>query len=780
MRPRDLLLVLAGIVFGAMLTWFALPRDGGSAGLEHSANQHAASKPSSSSEPRLAEGAHSSSSSDGGASALEVPRAAIDAAARDARRSVASPAAGDGVIEGDVWDEVGRPIVGARVAVRREIRRGDPRADVRRDSANPFLSLEQRLEREGADWADEAGRTATVVTDANGHYRAEGLAFGVSYRVSGMCDTHVLEEASTRRSFQAGDVVNLVGRPIRSVEVLVRNEDGSVAESAILQMGSGASRRLRSWTPTDRVLELLDTEHELTAYGDVMELNGGSGWTVEAGLRSETVTVDTWAGVEHVDLPLAAGTGVVVRLVSNDGSPVDDSVVFDVMHTETRGGRTQIDVVAHSYTRGGARFYGIEPGTYVVRARLDNKVSLPEQVVELAAGELRTVEFVVERSEPHLILARVHGPDGAALDSVSFEGKLRLASSTWNGAVAYELQRDGSYLLVLDGLPEFTAGDPVVRHTLEVRRSGFGECVVQFDHSTTELDILLEPVAFLDVTVVGWNTLDPKLSSVTLEAVADEDGVRPSWRADWRSPSVDAEGHVRYENLPTGRYCVQLRVGGQLRGTANVELASGPNAIEFVPEARHDLVVHAPYLAPGTSISVSPPRPEDGSGDPLGGPVDEGSPFARYVTDGRHASAKVDDEHRATFTDLAPGEYVVSARVNVGDSPEPLRIVVPCGEVLYDARTPNALRITVFPGDGGVLGAAGFRDEDLVVGRRDAGDVGLDALFMDLTSRSVKSEVEFLVLRDGEYVTVTFGPLGERIQSPAAFGGTFDIEIHVP
>ena len=110
--------------------------------------------------------------------------------------------------------------------------------------------------------------------------------------------------------------------------------------------------------------------------------------------RVEPITVADGARVEHVDFELLRGASLDVHVVDGAGRPIDRATIalYDTHDVEVQIAQTQ-----STDADGHFRSDGVKPAHWKVRASAAGCESA-ERAVELVAGEVATVEIVLERS----------------------------------------------------------------------------------------------------------------------------------------------------------------------------------------------------------------------------------------------------------------------------------------------------------------------------------------------------------------------------------------------
>ena len=170
----------------------------------------------------------------------------------------------------------------------------------------------------------------------------------------------------------------------------------------------------------------------------------------------------------------------------------------------------------------------------------------------------------------------------------------------------------------------------------------------------------------------------------------------------------------------------------------------------------HDLVVYAPGLPDNTYLSLTPGSAGDGNSISNIGP---------YGRSSGGSSARLNSEKRAVFEDLQPGIYTLQK----GWDGEGQEVSVPSGDIVFEPKLPNVLRVAITD-DKGSLFAAGFRTGDAILSINGIAIVnkGLeDGAFGNFQADSSQVSLR----RNGAVITVTIGKITGQSWDPKAIGG---------
>ena len=207
---------------------------------------------------------------------------------------------------------------------------------------------------------------------------------------------------------------------------------------------------------------------------------------------------------------------------------------------------------------------------------------------------------------------------------------------------------------------------------------------------------------------------------------------------------MSSEGIARILGLQPGPFRVELKKasrgnrsrGGSALAWQEMTVRPGAQEISFRAPTFHRFVVHAPDLPEGTGFWLEREGASD-SGSWGGG-----------------LGAELDDQHRATFEDVAAGEYKLRTWSNSGQSS--MDVTVPSGEVLFEVKTINAYRVGSVS-EGKLGEAAGLQVGDLVTavnGKAVDRDSFWNRLTLDLDTEAVRLTVD----RNGAALEIELGP----------------------
>jgi hypothetical protein len=211
---------------------------------------------------------------------------------------------------------------------------------------------------------------------------------------------------------------------------------------------------------------------------------------------------------------------------------------------------------------------------------------------------------------------------------------------------------------------------------------------------------------------------------------------------------LSADGKARFDGLAPGAWKVVLLSGDDVWGsnevaTREVQARSGEYRVTLEMPALHELIVYAPGLGQDTWLFLT-----SAAGD------EEGEGFG--WAGGRDAT--LDEDHRAKFTGLVAGQYVLSAN----GVTERVEVAVPCGEFYLDASEPTCMRVAI----GDVEGAAyksGMRAGDLIMGANGKEFVRANE-FWTVLQKTKADDILLMILRNGEQIDIMMPkiPLGQN------------------
>lgn len=698
---------------------------------------------------------------------------AADQSAPDTERAVRSalstedPTAplastGAGRIEGVVRTVDQEPLADVvLVATRRSNQRSGQATPIGRAAPVPE-TLEQALRGAASRWRSRRQREFRTSTNAEGRFVFDNLPdgrFGMrAYRMG-----FRIESEPKRFEFELGSSIRFVALAVHEVEFDLRLPDGSQPERAELSVIDGGMKRSGTWTPEKStrqfVKPLVKILARTTESDDKPEIPFGDD---RARYRSEEIQFtpsESTAAPFRIDL---LGRNGIRGTIANMG----DLQNLRVRLEKLAGGAEptwQNDTRSSWATRGAFVFADLEPGEYAVGIGEQRAAPIDFEKVRVTSG---FTECALEMPAPDpatTTLVRCLAPNGAPLANVGLvltiekDGKPQESRS-----VQPDTGADGTALIRLNTLtdiPEEKLRAPYVVHFVA---NPLGLPPASGTWVPGQEEVLIQLQKSCDLTVQLTGLQDEMREKLVVSIVYQSRGLQgrsessaiPGRGGFGQSdaPKISADGVVRFPSITPGAIDIHLSLSSGRFATTPVrsmlaEAIPGPLTVSVPLPALHPVVVHAPSLDDGTELELA-------SIDTQG----------QVNTDWRmNRRAKVEADHRARFGLIPAGTYELTAR-GIGES---LRIVVPTGEILFQAREPDAISITITD-ENGLLAEGGLQTGDVIVA---VGDVELTSENLKKTFRSTLGQKSvFTVIRNGSRVRVDFGVFPRR-PAPSAVGG---------
>lgn len=631
------------------------------------------------------------------ASEVQRARAAADAA-------TGSLPAGQYELTGFVRREDGTPMEGVEVrllpAAADPFERARPGTEV--DGPRDFSD---RLEQAALDWSLADGRARTTSSQADGRFRFEGLP-SHAFRLEGRLDGWRFESKGRRRVLPSlpgdGEPVEVVGTPVSYVEVDVITADGLPVDEALLSVNeqSGRRRWVR-WARDARRVAVTRRAATLRAYADPIE-----GRSTSRGSTPLTRLVSTERSVyANPEADLAVTLELQPRCIlfgEIRGTTVGYNDVFAkrLEGSESIAGLKAITGAKRTGGWGGTFvFEDMMPGRYAVGLATEDDTPLDVVEVVLVMG---LNDVVLQRSEiPRGRCVRITAlaPDGSPLDDVRYSFLYRIGDGERSSeGMGTHPGPDGVTLIDLDNFVgfDFDKWPEDTEMWVEGTHSHFGTCEAPLGEEADDVVLRFTPTAPLDVRISGDAGTSEFLVSLARPDGADWDSFRTATRSG-RRDRISPDGHVRFENVPTGPLSVRLqrRLGwwGNEMTIESREITVGPEGAEvrFTAPPLHDVTV---VLAPAEEDrSLRLWRVEDGEA-------------TRNLF-----SIETDEDGKALFRDLPAAEY----ELRDSKTGARLRFRAPTSTVLFD-QTDHVIKLEVAIRDAeGLLRTWGFEGGDLII-----------------------------------------------------------------
>ncbi len=545
--------------------------------------------------------------------------------------------AGAGHITGSVVTETGAPLAGARItAVPAQTPDLMP-SGLR--SPDPEFDLDTWTRRATAAEAQRRARSVSVVTDADGRFRLEGL-HERPYDVAGTHHGYELRPRGGRAGMgiSPGQSVEFTAVSATSVVLDVRGAGGAPAESALVTIRGvwEAQERRHAWTAARNNLRVPAGTFEVRAFSDDL-LTSSDVVRIAAPHTGELV----------VTLRLADRAAIRGRLVRCEGSDdfygrvyllrVAPGEVAGPAELAARG--TSVTVLETSGFRFS--FDPIEPGTYVVGATIGGDQIRATRAVTVTD---RAVNVDIEIPEPdpatHLRVS-VLAPDGTPLREARLQATRAGAMSPPAGLPAGGVRRGGAGIFWVPR--DLGSGTPVARARLVATAPVLGsaelECALAQD---TSVELRFAPPVTIAVAVDCGGPA-PTDGSLLLEVRSAGAAAFPGAPQGMRK-QPDAAGTAEFGPLQAGEFDLILWARGSGPGswrqitTSRVRAESPLTQVQMRLPALHSLRVEVTGASGGEAVYL---RRLD-------------------APDAQFSSAKLDAAGVVVFDRLSPGRYSVT------------------------------------------------------------------------------------------------------------------------
>jgi hypothetical protein len=194
-----------------------------------------------------------------------------------------------------------------------------------------------------------------------------------------------------------------------------------------------------------------------------------------------------------------------------------------------------------------------------------------------------------------------------------------------------------------------------------------------------------------------------------------------------------------------------------------ITLGVSDTSIQVTPIQLHDLVVYAPGLSERDYLILNPGGLGDNGGDNYNGL----SGFGYGGYGGGGSNARLDADNRAVFKDLKPGLYTLMK----GWDGEGVEVTVPSGEIVFEPKMPNILRVAITNKEG-QLYLAGFRSGDTIRAVNGV-EVAKKGLYEGAFEALQQGASDVLIERDGVTQTYSILKISGEAYDAKAMGGMF-------
>lgn len=703
-----------------------------------------------------------------------LSEAALSRAIADvARPVVASTTDGDGVITGSVTDRSGNPL--ADVVIRAS--RGDNSwyvEDPSQRGLGDFADepLEDALERSAKSWAESRTKRRNTHTDSAGRFTIDGLDPKGQYHLVARLAGYEVERAGGNDGdgyVTPGTEVSFVGRVLGFVDVTIVDAAGAALEEGVVTVFRGQQPQHYTWKAASPQLRLEPGGVELRAFASVKSVTWSNDGALDAELAGERTHVRVEAGANApLTLVVAPRTGVRARIVAPPGVATEQ---FFMRLAPLPDDATEIDDLLKNGAQrqrwfSNTRYWmDLAPGSYVVGVLDGSSTVLGHETVEVTDAIVDVAVVCTEPSADDALRVRALDPKGQPI--VGFELNYSQRSGSGGSSSNLTAMRwDGvtGVFRLPDGTLERESGDGEYSLELRADDAAFGRATVKLERGVRDAVLQFQETGVLEVVVSGIATsgLAGRLS-VVVTPVEDETSRRRRQNNYYygsfgggNQRMLALDGRATFDTLTPGRYTVQLHVTRnewEMQNVASqeVDVTVGRASVAFDAPVLHRVVVVAPSLPAGTHVSL---QRKEGSGE-----------NTRYLGGGN--SAATDANGRAVLEEVAAGNYLVSAN----GAASSIEIVVPCADVLFDARVPDALRVTIADIEG-LMHAAGLRSGDLVIAVEGNDPKSAAQLQQLVYGARDDAPLRVTALRDGSAQEFTIG-VPESGSRRSKLGGSF-------
>lgn len=639
--------------------------------------------------------------------------AALSRAIADVSRPVVATTEGEGVIRGSVTDRRGAPLAGVVIRASRGEKSWYVKDPTERGLGDfEDEPLEVALERSAKEWAELRTERRSTRTGSDGRFTIDGLDPEAQYQlVARVAGYEVERVGGDGGHVSPGTEVTFVGRVLGFVDIALVDAAGTAIEEGVVTVFRGQQPQHFTWKASAPQLRLEPGGVEMRAFASVKSVTWSNDAALDAELASERTHVRIEAGASTpLTLVVAPRSGVRAEIVAPPGvatnqfftrlAPVPDDAT-DLDEVLKNGGQRQ-------RFNSNSRFWmDLAPGRYVVGVLDSTNTVLGRETVEVAGTIVDVAVVCSEPSADDALRVRALDPTGQPIVGFQLNYTLRSGSGSSSSNLS-AMRWDGvtGVFRLPEGSSERESGNG--EYSLELRADdpAFGRATVKLERGVRDAVLQFQETGVLEVVVSGLATsgLAGRLTVVVVP-VAEDEGARRMRNyyggfggGNQRTLSLD--GRATFDALTPGRYTVQLQVSRNEWETQNatsqeVDVTVGRTSITLDAPVLHRVVVVAPGLPEGTHVSLS--RKQAGANESM-----------RYFGGGN--SAQTDANGRAVFAEVAGGNYIVSAN----GAASTIEIVVPCADVLFEARVPDALRISIADIEG-LMHAAGLRSGDLLI-----------------------------------------------------------------
>lgn len=642
-----------------------------------------------------------------------------DARPRPAESPVDAEPSADGIITGTIVATNGEPVAGAIVRaepVAADRADGHDDAD---DEGDAFGgSLDEYLRRAEAAYRRRARHRVATAT-ADGRFAIQGVGGG-AHRIHAHADGYDLvgQSASIVR---AGAFVRLTARPMATLALEVRADDGTPVDAATVTIRHRRGEHTHAWTPATNTVRVEVGEVTCRAVTADACVTDEVRVALSRGAAAETVrlvAVRSGAIHGHVDGAVGSGDAFVWWMPWSVAGEPDR----ETMRRGTRIALSPADAFAFRIPSLGA-------GAYAVGAGRSDAGPDVVRVVTVADRPVESTLTIPKPDAAHYVRVRVLSSEGTETDvpivatGVECDGRVTKHSG-------FECLAPGLYLVPHPPRDEDGAGRCFVE---AIDRDGVATRAAYRPGRDPEVTLRFAARADVVVTVSGAEPALRDRLEMWITGARTEGGSQTT-----STKRFDAHAGIGKTRVEPGRYEIAVTIdenhGQREIARRTVDLATGANDVRLDLPVLHDLVVHGPPN--GVIVLVG--------GDDA--PVDGGN---------------FDPRGQLRLRWIEAGDY------ELRDQTGSMNVRVPSGgPVTFAPRPMNAVRVVIDDRQG-PLARLGFENGDVIVGANgkrftQAGE--FNGAF------GAAGATALMVVRSGRDVQLMFDP---RALGGASMGGSF-------
>jgi hypothetical protein len=673
----------------------------------------------------------------------DAQAAAIDATASRQSASVAARVQAEvmatadpswnGVITGEVVNDLGEPMAGATVITRGIQSWYDGRVSVgsteklgrayqgRRPLEEQLLETAKKIEKARLTLpetlTDEAGRFALESLEPGTHSiaaYAEGFTFATA-------------RAAT------GGAVRLLGSKVGAFELDIRLPDGSAPDEAVVFVleADGSEKAAARWKKDQPVVRLKTPRAQV-------RIMSGEVYAYEYSKHAGEFVSDPFS----LDLQVDADTAKAVELrpmtqlrvaVRDESSALPH--VDPWVKVRSTDGEASAEPVKLERRRGKLFIaVDLQVGAYEVQVGRGSETPESTTEVEVAAGMNETEVVLGEIDGSSFIVITCRDDAGQPVTDAKLSYQAKSGQSTRNGSIYNpETRSAGEYWVGWSKVLQNALPNDETSVLITAATGTFGSQSKKVD-ADGRVDFVF--AAPCELTVEVMNAPTGKIQVVAQRIEDESSEGNPNLQTSPKA-SMDTSGRALVGKCQPGRYKVLARVQqsqwqfSDAVAEQEVTLSAGETTLRLMCSELHELVVLAPDLEPGANLNLQRIDSDSESGM-------------------SHAGHKeVDASGRVVFPGLTAGDYLLMSWGS-GESQQ-MEITLPCGEVTFEPMEINGFMVTSVTPDKAAA-RAGLQVGDVVIGSGERRAKGDSMFFNRLWLEMGDGPTEVTVLRGGREV----------------------------